>query len=289
MSAYCYAIVALSTLLLIQSVFRFKGLYRVQAAVMLFGVLLPWVIEIIDMLRLLGFIPVDLVSMSFTVTGLTFLPALLRLNLLDLPPVAWAQVVERMNDLVVVIDPWGRIVNLNPAAERLIGRKSGEVTGLMATQAFRGWSALTDRLDRIGDHEESFKLDGPETAEALLFDARISPLSDNDHPVGWVLVLRDITEFKRRRAGSSSPAPRAGNASRGRGRKPGEGPLPGHAEPRAAHTADSHSGHGDRAARRLSDARRVSQRAGNDSPKRGPGNPADGRSARSDADSRRPA
>ena len=53
MSAYCYAIVALSTLLLIQSVFRFKGLYRVQAAVMLFGVLLPWVIEIIDMLRLL--------------------------------------------------------------------------------------------------------------------------------------------------------------------------------------------------------------------------------------------
>jgi len=197
MCAYCYALVALSTLLLIQAAFRSTGLYRVQAAVMLFGVLLPWLVEIIDLLRLCRFIPVDLVSMTFAVTGLTFLPALLRFHLLDLPPVAWAMVVKRMNDVVLVIDPWGRIVNLNPAAERLIGRKSREVTGVEATRAFSEWSALADRLGRIERHEESFELDGPDSAPASSFDLRISPLGDDVRPVGWVLVLRDITGLKR--------------------------------------------------------------------------------------------
>ena len=93
--AYGYALVAVSTVLLGQAVVRSTGLYRAQAALMLFGVLLPWVVEIADMSHLFGFIPVDLVSMTFAVTGLTFLPALFRFRLLDLTPVAWAEVVER--------------------------------------------------------------------------------------------------------------------------------------------------------------------------------------------------
>jgi len=197
MCAYCHALAACSTLLLIQAAFRSTGLYRVQAAMMLFGVLLPWVVDIVDMLRLCRFIPVDLVSMSFAVTGLTFLPALCRLHLLDLPPVAWAMVVKRMDDVVLVIDPCRRIVNLNPAAERLIGRKFREVTGEEATRAFSEWSALADRFGRIERHEESFELDGPASAPASSFDLRISPLGDDDRPVGWVLVLRDITGLKR--------------------------------------------------------------------------------------------
>jgi len=197
MCAYCYALGAFATLLLIQAVFRSTGLYRVQATVMLFGVALPWVVEIIDTLQLCRFIPVDLVSMTFAVTGLTFLPALFRFHLLDLPPVAWAMVVKRMDDVVVVIDPWGRIVNLNPAAERLIGRKSREVTGVEAARAFREWSALADRLGRVERHEEGFELVGPDAATTSSFDVRISPLGDNVCPVGWVLVLRDVTGLKR--------------------------------------------------------------------------------------------
>src|SRR4029079_647000 len=61
---YGYAVVAGSTLLLGQAVIRSSGIYRAQAGLMLFGVLLPWVVEVVDMSRILGFIPVDFVSMS---------------------------------------------------------------------------------------------------------------------------------------------------------------------------------------------------------------------------------
>ena len=45
---------------------------------MLFGLLLPWVVNIIDMSRVFGFIHVDSVAIAFGVTGLAFLPAMFR-------------------------------------------------------------------------------------------------------------------------------------------------------------------------------------------------------------------
>jgi PAS domain S-box-containing protein len=199
---YAYVLAAVSTVLLVQAVTESTGVYRAQAAVMLFGVLLPWVVDILDMARLIPFIPVDLVAPTFAVTGLTFLPALFRFHLLDLPPVAWAMVVQGMDDPVVVIDTWGRIAELNPAAERLLGRKTHEVAGFEAAQTFREWPELADWLSQIARSEGSFELDrpDPDPNRALSFDARISFLGDDVRPSGRVLVLRDITEAKRAEA-----------------------------------------------------------------------------------------
>jgi PAS domain S-box-containing protein len=197
MLAYCYALVAVSTVLLAQAVSRSTGVYRAQAAAMLFGVLLPWVVDIIDMSGMVRFIPVDLVSPTFALTGLSLLPALFRFHLLDLPPIAWAVVVTGMDDPVVVIDPSGRIVVMNPAAERLIGRKSLEVTGVEAARAFSHWPSLAERLRRVDGREERTKLAGPDPDRASSFDARVSPLGDDVHRSGWVLVLRDVSELTR--------------------------------------------------------------------------------------------
>jgi PAS domain S-box-containing protein len=195
--AYCYAVVATSIVLLVQAVFRSTAVHRTQAAVMLFGVLLPGAVEILDMTHMLPSIPVDLVSPTFAVTGLCFLPALFRWHLLDLPPVAWVAVVEGMDDPVVVIDPWRRIVKLNPAAERLFGRSSAEAAGALACEAFSHWPALVDRVRRVDLREQSIELAGPDRAVESPFDLRISPLGDHGRPFGWVLVLRDIGGIKR--------------------------------------------------------------------------------------------
>jgi PAS domain S-box-containing protein len=194
----CYILVAVSTWLLAEAVVRSAGVYRVQAAVMLFGVLVPWTVSIIDMTRVFGFFYVDLAAASFAVTGLAFVPGLLRLRLLDLTPVAWATVVERINDAVVVIDAWGRIVVSNSAAQRLVGRSARDLLAVEATRAFGAWPALADRLGRIEeDREARFELDGLDSARVSSFDARIWSLGEGVRPSGWVLVLRDITERKR--------------------------------------------------------------------------------------------
>jgi signal transduction histidine kinase/ActR/RegA family two-component response regulator len=203
---YSYGLAAVVTFLVARAVIRSSGVFRVQASIILFGVLLPWVVNIIDMFRIFGFIHVDSVVLAFGVTGLACLPALLRYRLLDLTPVAWATVVRGMEDVVVVIDGHGRIVELNPAAERLIGRKPGKILGFEATRVFDRWPALAGRLARIGEQgEASFELIGPDPDDPSVFDARISrlggALAADGHgrpsAAGWVLVLREISASKR--------------------------------------------------------------------------------------------
>ena len=182
--AYSYALAGMATLLLARAAYRSSGMFRAQAAIMLFGLLLPWAVNIIDMSGIFGFIHVDSVVLAFGVSGLAFLPAMFRYRLLDLTPVAWAAVVRGMDDAVFVIDRPGRIVELNPAAERLLGRKPHEVLGAEAARVFDRWPGLAGRLDRIGEQGDgSFELIGPDPAGASVFDARISPLGGD--PEAW--------------------------------------------------------------------------------------------------------
>ena len=213
MLAYCYALMAVSTVLLANAVIRSTGVYRAQAAVMLFGVLLPWVVDIIDMAGMVRFIPVDLVSPTFALTGLSFLPGLFRFRLLDLTPVAWAVVVEGMDDPVVVIDRWARIVALNPAAERLIGRKSHEVIGLEAALAFSHWPALADRLRGIEGNQESTTLDGSDPEQAALIRcADLAPRRRRpSRPVGsWSCATSPNSSAPRRSGFDCSASRRPG-------------------------------------------------------------------------------
>ncbi len=196
--AYCCALVALSTVLLADAVVRSSGIFRGQAAIMLFGVMLPWVVNVIDMTQLFGFIHVDTVVIGFTVTGLAFLPGVYRYRLLDLTPVAWATVVEGMDDPVVVIDPWGRICDLNPAAQKLAQRTRADLLGLEAKRAFSHWASLAERFNRISrEPEASFEIAGVDPEAPAWFDGKISRLGAASRECGWVLVLRDITPHKR--------------------------------------------------------------------------------------------
>jgi len=195
--AYSYTITAVSIVLLLQAVLRLAGVYQARAAIMLFGVLVPLVIDLMDWSNIFGFIHVDTVSLSFLVTGLAFLPGLFRYRLLDLTPVAWAAVVKGMNDPVVVIDPSGRIVELNPAAQRLAGRPYLEVLGVDAARVFSHWKVLAERLSGIVEHgESSFEIGGGDSEQPSSFDVQISRLGEAGFPSGWVVVLRDITEQK---------------------------------------------------------------------------------------------
>jgi PAS domain S-box-containing protein len=195
--SYCYGLIAAVTILLAQAVATSKGLYRVQAAAMLFGVSLPWAVNIIDMTRLFGIMYTDTTAMTFAITSLAFVPAIFRYRLLELTPVAWESVVRGMNDPVVVIDRFGRIVELNEVAQKLSGLPLDEIVGYEASEVFSRWPKLAERLTPLPEHgERSFELTGGEAGASSAFDARISRLGTDEAMLGWVLVLRDITAHK---------------------------------------------------------------------------------------------
>ncbi len=194
---YFSMLLTLAIGLLAQAVIRSAGVFRHQAAIMLAGALLPAVVSALDLGQAIGFARVDAVTISFAVTGLALLSGVFRYRLLDLAPVAWAAMVKGMDDGVVVIDPWGQICDLNPAARHLAGRSRSELLGIGADRAFSDWPALAERLGRISsERETTFEIEGNHRDHPRWFDAKIFRLGERGRYCGWVLVLRDITAGK---------------------------------------------------------------------------------------------
>ena len=153
----------------------------------------PWLGNAITVLEL-GPVPgLDLTPFSFTFAGLALGWALFRYRLLDLIPAARDTVIESMYDGVMVLDTKNRIVDLNPAAQRLMGQNGAELVGEDAT---RQLPALAEVLEDGAEKEREMTLGEGEMARA--YEVQLSALYDrNERLTGRVLVLHDVTERKR--------------------------------------------------------------------------------------------
>lgn len=100
-------------------------------------------------------------------------------------------VVENLEDLVVVTDEDGRILELNPTTRRRLDVSAGEVLGFEIEDVV-GMSLETIR------EEQTLALEAP--GGRVVFEPSISELTDrHDHLLGYAVVLRDMTERTVRR------------------------------------------------------------------------------------------
>jgi PAS domain-containing protein len=176
---YSYLLILLGTLLIvlfIRSLMRSASLYRGQVAALLIATFVPWVASA---MTISGFTPlphVDLTPLAFTITGLAMAWSLFRYRLLDITPVARNAVIEGMSDAVIVMDIHHRITDLNPAAERILGRPLSELVGQTSLQAASAWSDQIERFYDVTAAHEELALTVNGTLQ--FFDLRISPLTD---------------------------------------------------------------------------------------------------------------
>jgi PAS domain S-box-containing protein len=190
-SFYSYIIILIGSYFLFRQFAGSPKLYRRQLTALMLAVFVPFIGSAITVF---GTGLVDLTPFAFTVTGLALTWGLLRYQLLDLAPVARNIVIDSMTDGMIVLDNRDRVVDLNPAAERIIASESTLVIGQPVTQAIRLLAQqpeLTDRYRSSGVTQGEIVL---ENGERYL-DIRVSPLRDSRARLtGRVVVIRDITE-----------------------------------------------------------------------------------------------
>ena len=198
--AYSYLLLFVGTILicmLIQSHMRSAHLYLGQAGALLIAVLAPWVGNALTISGLSPFPDLDLTPFAFTISGLAIGWSLFRFRLLDIIPMAREAVIESMRDAVIVLDEQGRIVDLNPSAQRLAVRTVSRAVGRSFIQVFAGWPELVERCRSVTNaYAEIVQSEGK---TPRYFDLSISPLyRRNGHQAvtGRLIVLNDITEHK---------------------------------------------------------------------------------------------
>ncbi len=192
---YSDGLVVFSLILLTQTFLNKSKQYLLQSGTIAFGLSIPVLVKILGLTGFRPFPNMDLAPFSYALTAGLLIYSLLRFKLLDIAMISRNVVVESMSDGWMVTDNNNRIVDLNPAAETLLGVPREELFGQPADQIMSNWPKLNvEPSAREVEIRGSLKING----EWRFLNVRILPLvGQAGKQIGNVVLWRDITERKR--------------------------------------------------------------------------------------------
>ena len=197
---YSYLALLLGSALLVRAALRFPGVYRRQTAALLAGVAVPWAGDLCYNLGLVPIPGLEVTPLLLTFSGAALAGSIFRFRLFDLVPVAREALIEMMPDGVLVLDAQGRLVDINPAARRLLEVPDGDGPGQPAAAVLAAWPALAQWLrDDLRNVRGEVPLDG--FAGRRHLELSVTPLRDRrGRETGRLVLMRDITARKRAEA-----------------------------------------------------------------------------------------
>ncbi len=198
--AYSYALLALASVIVFESLLRSPRAYRGQIAAMLVGILCPLASNVVYLADLAPDPYLDLTPFAFTVTGLAMFVAFFRLGFLrrflGLPLVARSILITRLPDAVILVDARGTVVEANGVALEVLGRTEDRLVGQSVAAVFPEWASWVSEPENAPPQHHEVVRGQP--AGARSYDLLVAPQYVGKRDlVGWVLVLRDMTERKR--------------------------------------------------------------------------------------------
>ena len=188
--AYCGAITLVAVFLLVQSALRCTGIFMGQAVIFVSAAAMPWIGEALSLWS--GFFPgLDLPTIGFAVTGTLLLVGMSRFSLFDIVPIARGALVDGMSDGLVVLDLLNRVVDINPAAHRMLNVRSSVIgtPGQVVCPPLR--ELLSGPGEDPGILETELDLTG--ALPSFLHIVIVPIMSRNGQRTGLMVVLRDVT------------------------------------------------------------------------------------------------
>ena len=142
----------------------------------------------------------DLSPFSLAIGNLVVAWGLFRYGLFDIIPIAREQIVENIADPVVVLDANNRVVDINPAALKMLNKQPSEVIRLSSNEVFAEWPAIVNELESLDAERKEIAVEREDTT--FHFDLNISPIySRNEQLLGRIIAARDVSRHKTLEAG----------------------------------------------------------------------------------------
>jgi PAS domain S-box-containing protein len=142
--------------------------------------------------------PLGLITLSFLPCLMLISLALFRHRLLDLRPMARDKLMEMMPDGALLVDDHGRIVDYNPAFQRLMGVASAGDTlvGRSVSAVLAAWPQWMAAYSRR--NESRFEIVTRNAGRSAIYDVRVARLDAlQGHGSAYLTLVRDISMRKR--------------------------------------------------------------------------------------------
>ena len=194
-AAYTYILIMVGLVMVIRALLRWPPQYRGQMIWIILATLTPLIANAVTIFNIVT-LQIDLTPYAFTVTGVGMAYALFRHRLLDIAPIARDLVVGGMKDGMIVADANGRIVDINRAAQNMIGLpdEKGPI-GKSLGEVLSQWPHLIERFGEVDETEDEISIGEGESLR--WYEINISSLSnENKLLIGRVITVRDITDRK---------------------------------------------------------------------------------------------
>lgn len=190
---YGYVCVLLGAVLIISHYVQASRLYRRQASWTVVGALCLLVVNAAYIFRLIPGWRKDYSPIALAFAGVFFAVGVLRYRLLDLRPVGRSQLVESMRDGVIVVGKRHRIVDVNPAARRILGDPEEDLLGKTLPDVLPAVAPLLASPPSGSAVHPDVLIDTG--GEERHYEIRASDIADgHGQCIGRLIVLRDVTE-----------------------------------------------------------------------------------------------
>ena len=193
-AVYCYLLVFSGTIVLIHSVVRFPNRYRGQSIAITVAALAPLAGNAVYLLGLSPFPSIDLAPFIFALSCMAFTWSAFRGRFLDIMPIAYDKIVKSMSDSVLILDNENKILDMNSAAQTVLGKKANAVIDQPVEKILAPWPRLVNHFKTKSEKNEEIAIDTRQRRR--YFDLLISPVYVNRYLAGRLAVFRDITKRK---------------------------------------------------------------------------------------------
>jgi PAS domain S-box-containing protein len=189
---YTYILLFLSILLLIQSLVRSPKIYQNQILIILISTLIPLIANAIYITQSSPIPGLDLTPFAFTLTGILVAYSIFKYKLLEIVPVAYNKLFDKMSSGAMVIDSNKMIIDVNSAAEHIL-QVDHKIIGTYIEESLDHFNILYP-LDEI-KKESKMEIEIGQSPKIWL-DIQITPLDKNNHIFGWLITFIDISARK---------------------------------------------------------------------------------------------
>lgn len=170
-------------------------MYRGQFITVTAGILSVWVIAFAENAGLRLFPDFSLLPAAFAIGSLICARGIARHQTFDIVPVALDTIIESIDDGIVILDLHHRIVDVNPAGQRMLNLSKPRAISSAISECLSEWATLLADAER-GVRPLELNWDGGETPRT--YEIHITPLYGRRQILnGRVLILHDITARKR--------------------------------------------------------------------------------------------
>ena len=191
-AAYAYTVLIWGGMMIIIHSIRSMSLYRQQGMWLLLGTAIPFVSNVLYISQLLPDFKKDFSPLAFATSGIAFAVGIFRYRLFDIMPIARASIIENMQEGVIVLDQERRIVDINPAARKILANEHAKVTGTPLDIHLPEAAILS-----IEENAQSLssEISVQRNGTTIHFETKFSVLQNKKNTItGYFLILHDITE-----------------------------------------------------------------------------------------------